>query len=699
MGCFLNRTRTIQVGLWAFALSFAIYALFIILPVRRGLVLSWGNELVPILIPVAAALVIARRAHLARDGKTMWWLIAAGALSWAMGDAAFTVLDHLGITPATSLTWADAFYLALIPLWGAALVLHPVRSGRTLERAGGTLDMMAVLVAAGGLAWAFVVQPLAHSAHGLTDVVTAVIYPVSDLALLTALGALIIRTRMHLRRSDIVLGAGVLIFALSDLTFARLALTGSYKVGSVVDLMFEAAFVIVAVASWRSRPERADVAETTTSAFTGTVAIAALIAIVATALTIHRPVISGSAMVMGILIAVRQTLLLADRRKLIAQVELARANAENANRAKTEFLSHMSHEIGTPLSSVLGYAQLLEELTGDETVRDYAKRIQNSGNHLNDIVREALDISRIEQGRLGMSLEPIDVAELIDDCMGVVRPIAQTASITVDVDDDADRDASVHADRQRLKQVLINLLSNAIKYNRENGNVHIAWHRMPNGTERIAVTDTGPGIAAEALPRLFTPFERLGLGKDKIKGTGLGLALAKRMTEAMGGSIGVSSAVGDGSTFWIELPHAETLARPAPVALRQVPPARGKVRTILYIEDNISNVKIVEEILRGRDVNMLTSMQGSVGVELAREHYPDVILLDRHLPDTTAEVVLAQLLATPQTARIPVIIVSAEATDSDFEPLLAAGARAYLTKPLDVNRFVALIDEVFAAAA
>jgi len=693
------RSMTTKRAIWsAAATSFALYAAFIFIPVHRGFVLSWANELVPIIVPMVASVVIAQAARRATEGQLTWWLFAAGAFSWALGDTVFTILDHLGITPATNLTWADAFYLGLIPLWAAALVVHPGRSARKLERAGGTLDMAVVLAGAGGLAWAFVVQPLAHDHHGLASVVSAVIYPVSDLMLLSAFGALILRTRMNLRRGDVVLGVGALVFALSDLTYARVALANTYTVGSFVDLMFEAAFMIVAVAALVSaRPERAqDASERGAGAFTGTIAIAALIGVVAMALVTNRAAVTVAAMVMGILIAVRQTLLLADRRRLVTETEEARTDAEIANKAKTEFLSHMSHEIGTPLSSVIGYAELLGEASGDGTVREYSKRIVNAANHLHDIVRESLDISRIEQGRFGMSLEPVGVQELTADCLDVVTPLAEAVGIDLLVDATVDRDAHIVADRQRVKQVLINLLSNSIKYNGEHGMVRISWRPTKNGTHRITVSDTGPGIAPEAISRLFTPFERLGVPKGKIKGTGLGLALAKRMTEAMGGSIGVDSTLGSGCTFWIELPSTAPIAA-VPITRTRTASAGG--RTILYIEDNITNVKLVEEILRGRDVKVLACMQGSVGVELAREHQPDVILLDRHLPDASADVVFAQLQATPQTAHIPVIVVSAEPANEDFEPLLAAGVRAYLTKPLDVAQFAAIIDDVFAKAA
>jgi CheY-like chemotaxis protein len=198
------------------------------------------------------------------------------------------------------------------------------------------------------------------------------------------------------------------------------------------------------------------------------------------------------------------------------------------------------------------------------------------------------------------------------------------------------------------------------------------------------------------MPRLFTPFERLGVTKQQVNGTGLGLALAKRMTEAMGGTIGAESTLGAGSTFWVELPAAEPVSA-VPIARTRATSATA--RTILYIEDNIANVKLVEEILRGRDVKVISCMQGSVGVELAREHQPDVILLDRHLPDTSAETVLAELRETPQTKHIPVVVVTAQPATDDYEPLVAAGARAYLTKPLDIHRFVAIIDELFAQAA
>ncbi len=681
----------------AYAL-FGAYAVSIFIP-QRPASMHFVYEWVPVAVPLVCAAVIFWHARRATEAKLSWWLFAAGAASWGVGDAIFSILDILGGTPATSLTWADAFYLALVPLWAAALIVHPSRAGRGLERVGGTLDMVAVIFGAGGLAWAFVVQPLASGTHGLTEVVVAVVYPVGDLALLTAFGALVLRTRMNVRRSDFLLGFGAVVFALADLVYARLALTDSYNVGSPVDLLFEGGFIVIAVASVVAGKAKNEQPATDhpIAAYTGVMAIAALVAVVAVALLSHRPVIAGAAMVMGVIIAARQTLLLADRRSLILELEYARGAAEQASTAKTEFLSHMSHEFGTPLASILGYAQLLEEQKQDEEVKLYCQRIENAANHLHDIVKEALDISRIEQGRLGMSLEPIALMEVSKDCMDVVRPIAAASSISIKIDPDAYADAFVLADHQRLKQILINLLSNAIKYNRDGGRVLVTWSRLPDGFRRISVSDTGVGIAAEARDRLFKPFERLG-GRKAVKGTGLGLALAKRMTEAMGGRIGVQSVIGEGSTFWVDLPYAASLRIP-PETNGSRPLSSDAPRTILYIEDNVANVKLVEEIMRGHDAKIMAAMQGGLGFDLAMQHHPDVILLDRHLPDGPADAVLARLKAEPETRDIPVVVLSAQAADEEFEPLLAAGALAYLTKPIDVNRFVGLIDNLLARSA
>jgi CheY-like chemotaxis protein len=255
---------------------------------------------------------------------------------------------------------------------------------------------------------------------------------------------------------------------------------------------------------------------------------------------------------------------------------------------------------------------------------------------------------------------------------------------------------SVFADRQRLKQVLLNLVGNAIKYNRSRGSVTVDCIGTDEGMLRIVVADTGPGIAPAQLSLLFTPFERLGAERTGIEGSGIGLALAKRLTEAMGGTIGVESVIGEGSTFWVEFPMAEDpVDRYRRLDGGAAEEPRHASNTVLLIEDNLSNVKLMQEVLEHRYpmLELQPIMQGMVGVELAREHRPLLILLDLNLPDVPGERVLTELRDDPRTARIPVVVVSADATQRQVRRLMSSGASAYLTKPIDVTELMRHIDD------
>ena len=380
----------------------------------------------------------------------------------------------------------------------------------------------------------------------------------------------------------------------------------------------------------------------------------------------------------------------------IAERRRAEEEADRANRAKSDFLSRMSHELRTPLNGILGFAQLLqmESLPADQ--EESVTHILKAGRHLLGLINEVLDISRIEAGRLQLSLEPVPVGDTLRGAVDLVRPLAAQRDIELAAEV-ADDHWHVLADRQRLQQVLLNLLSNAVKYNRTRGAVAVSCEERSGGRLRMLVTDTGHGISPDKLERLFTPFDRLGAEGTGIEGTGLGLALSRHLVEVMGGTLDVTSQVGVGSTFAVEFPltAAPADALKLPAASPTVQAERGEGRmVVLYIEDNVSNLRLVEQVLGRRpQTTLLSAMQGQLGLDLAREHRPDLILLDLHLPDVPGDEVLRRLREGPQTRGIPVVILSADATPGQVERLLAAGAQAYLTKPLDVRQLLALVDQ------
>lgn len=377
------------------------------------------------------------------------------------------------------------------------------------------------------------------------------------------------------------------------------------------------------------------------------------------------------------------------------EAEVARAGAEDANRAKSDFLSRMSHELRTPLNAVLGFGQLLQMEQLDKDSAESVDQIVKAGRHLLDLINEVLDIARIETGKLSLSLEPVALEDLAQETIQMVRPMAGERDITLALELGPMRARYVLADRQRLKQVLLNLLSNAIKYNRPSGDVSLSCGQDGQGRLRVSIRDTGPGISPEDQGRLFEPFQRLSADQSEVAGTGLGLALSRGLVEAMGGTMGVQSALGSGTTFWLELSEAErrVLAEEDLTAATEEPGPDGP-RTVLYVEDNPANLRLVERaVVRRPAVRLLTASQGSIALELARQHKPDLVLLDLHLPDMSGEEVLRSLAADPSTRDIPVVMVSADATPARVKELLAAGARAYLTKPLDMRRFFRLLDE------
>lgn len=391
-----------------------------------------------------------------------------------------------------------------------------------------------------------------------------------------------------------------------------------------------------------------------------------------------------------------------ERKQNEAVLRAAKEEAEAANLSKNKFLSRMSHELRTPLNAILGFGQLLGMSSLSRQDADSTRQIIKAGRHLLGLINEVLEISRIESGNLSVSLEAVKVCEIGIETFDLIRPLASRYGVELQEAEMRTCECSVQADRQRLKQVLLNLLSNAIKYNRPAGRISIYCIRQETHL-RIAVQDTGQGIEPSQISRVFVPFDRLGAEKTEIEGTGVGLALCKRLIEVMGGEIGVESSLGVGSTFWIDLPLSQSPSDrvDAMAPSLMIPTALTDAQwSILYIEDNLSNVELLTRLLKQRPaICLLTAMHGNLGVELARQHHPDLILLDLDLPESDSESVLRRLRHDPDTMNIPIVIVSADATPGQIKRFLDAGAQNYLTKPLDLSNFMRIVDSFTNLAA
>ena len=377
----------------------------------------------------------------------------------------------------------------------------------------------------------------------------------------------------------------------------------------------------------------------------------------------------------------------------------AKAAAEKANLAKSDFLSSMSHELRSPLNAILGFAQLMESGSPLPTPTQKASldQILQAGWYLLELINEILDLALIESGKLSLSLEPISLSEVLLDCQAMIEPQTQKSGIRMSFPQDA-CPFFVNADRTRVKQVLINLLSNAIKYNRAGGAVEVTCSTTGAQRIRINVQDTGEGLSPEKIAQLFQPFNRLGQEASAEEGTGIGLVVSKRLVELMGGEIGVESTVGVGSVFWIELNSAAALQLAAdtdkPLAPRQARDQHGAaLHTLLYVEDNRANMQLVEQLIARRPgMRLLSAGDGTRGIVLARIHQPDVILMDINLPGISGIQALKILREDPVTAHIPVLAISANAMPRDIQKGLEAGFFRYLTKPIKVNEFMEALD-------
>ncbi|HEY0588486.1 MAG TPA: ATP-binding protein, partial [Pseudoduganella sp.] len=383
-------------------------------------------------------------------------------------------------------------------------------------------------------------------------------------------------------------------------------------------------------------------------------------------------------------------------RKLLEQ----KLELEQASKAKDRFLASMSHELRTPLNAILGFGQLLhnEKLPLSEQQRyAFAGNIVQAGQHLLHLINETLDLAKIEVGAVTLSLEPVALDDLLHEASKMIEAMADARQVTVYLSEP--HGLFVKADRIRLRQIVLNLLTNAVKYNSKGGHVWIACGAGDPGRAWLAVRDDGPGLSGEQMAGLFQPFNRLGQEGGSEEGSGIGLVLSKRLAELMNATIGVTSSVGQGSTFTVELEATEPQRLPREDEQgNAAPPTAARAQhgkpMLLYVEDNPANLRLVQEIVKLHlDVDLLSATDGNSGVAMAREYLPDVILMDMNLPGISGREAQRQLRKDAATREIPIIALSANAMPMDVEAALEAGFFRYLTKPLNISDFLEVVGE------
>lgn len=456
---------------------------------------------------------------------------------------------------------------------------------------------------------------------------------------------------------------------------------------------------------------RPDVLQTTVASIRNTYGISALISLIAIILVIlaFREIAASKRIAREAAELRRTEQELKARNELLQRLDAALQEAEAANRAKSDFLSSMSHELRTPLNAVLGFAQLMslnpkEPLTDKQ--KDAVKMITNGGQHLLDLINQVLELSKIEAGKLDLSIESFSPKPVLEESFALANKMAEPRSISVNNLSSEKSLPLIRADLTRVKQVMLNLLSNAVKYNRDGGSITIDAEQTDGQTLRISIRDTGQGISDKDQKRVFEPFERLSRNNAETEGTGIGLTISKQLIELMGGTVGFDSKLNEGSVFWVELPIGDA---PSPsdnqTRLDQIEKAgqiesspSGRTHRILYVEDNETNVELMKSIFDVHDsIELLIAPDGEQGIDMAMSLQPDLILMDIGLPGIDGIHATQALKQMSATKDILVVAITAAAMKHEVERAKDAGFAAYLTKPIDVPETLRVIQKYLAS--
>lgn len=375
-----------------------------------------------------------------------------------------------------------------------------------------------------------------------------------------------------------------------------------------------------------------------------------------------------------------------------------RKRADDANRAKNKYLSRMSHELRTPLNSILGFSKMIKMDVGrylDDSNQENIDHIIQAGEYLLNLVNDVLDITRIENHDLRVNPQKLCLYDTMCESIALVKPLALDSNIEIKFET-RKSDCYINADKKHIIQIFTNLLSNAIKYNKRKGSVIIRVVNINTDSQiKVDITDTGIGIKEDMLDKLFIPFERLGAERTSIEGTGLGLVLTKMLVEMMGGEITVKSIYGVGSTFSVILNTTSEGNSDIIIDEEVIVIDRDVQKTILYIEDNLSNYSLVDKIVKQfTKYKMISTIQGKIGIDLAKKHKPNIILLDLNLPDINGEEVIQILKNDSMLSNIPVVVVSADANEERIRKLKELGAKYYITKPIDIMKFIEILRSI-----